>query len=221
MTKRNWTGFNPTLIGTLAAVALGGFAVPTARADHEDYPKPRVKIDFESLKGELRWSRGEWQLRIKYDVEIEKYERGDRFELVLYVSEHGEVVRDDEGKPIEWVVPLDRPSEIDDDELEFESRITVYRPGDSIRYPKKLRINGIVYQDGYELPLKRKIKSIKYKRSKDRKYRIEPAPVGYSTGSVGAYRPYYGSGVYFGYSRSNCYRPGYAYRRHYRFGCRY
>ena len=112
MTKRNRTGFNPTLIGTLAAVALGGFAVPTARADHEDYPKPRVKIDFESLKGELRWSRGEWQLRIKYDVEIEKYDRGDRFELVLYVSEHGEAVRDDEGKPIEWVVPLDRQPDV-------------------------------------------------------------------------------------------------------------
>lgn len=206
-------------VGMALVLALGGGCVSAVRADHEDR-KSKTEVDIKSLKAELHRSDGEWALRLKYDVEIKDAYRDDRFELVLYVSEKGRVLHDEDGEPIEWVVELDQPSKVDDDELEFKDRLTVYLPDYAIANPKRLRINGAVYQEGYELPLNRKIKSVKYKPKKHSTYRVGSVlgGVSFSYSSGHSYRSHYsryrghshfsrygrGGRIRIGYSRSRC-----------------
>lgn len=154
-------------VGLLVLVLLHAPS-PTGAADRE-YRRPDV--DMDSLKGELFRVDGEWQLEVRFDVEIEDYRPADRFDLILYVSEKGYRLADEKGRPIEYVIPLDRPTQVDDDELEFEHRVTLSVPDGAFRNPKRLRLHGRVVFQGEEHPLAHKDKSIKFKRHRRRHHR--------------------------------------------------
>lgn len=148
-----------------AIVLLTGVASSTAHAwDHDRHS--RVDVDIDSLKAELYGHHGRWQLNVRYDVEIEDARRFERFELVLLVTERGRPLRDRLGRPLEIVIPLDHPTDIDDDELEFKRGLTVRLPNGAFFNPKKLQIRAEIVrvQDGRVLD--RKKKSVKYRRTR-------------------------------------------------------
>jgi hypothetical protein len=150
---------------TAAAVVLIGLLASEGSADDRRHHK-RPDVDIEKLKGEVWRSPDEWLLRVRYEVEIEDWRRGDAFELVAYVTEDGYRLANPAGQPVEFVIPLDRPSEVDDDELEFESSFTVRLPERSFRDPDRLRLHGMVVFAGDSLPLEKEDTSIKYDRPK-------------------------------------------------------
>jgi hypothetical protein len=141
------------LVAVSAGMALLGSGQAVAGPD----------VDIESLRGELWRASGEWLLEVRYDVEIEDYRPppGD-LELILYVTEHDYTLVDQAGRPIEFVVPLVHPSEVDDDELEFEDRLIVTLPDGVFGNPDRLRLEGIVVRVGDDYALDRKGKSIKF-----------------------------------------------------------
>ncbi len=135
-----------------------------AGADHGHRARRNVDVDIDSLKAELTHVRGEWLLDLKYDIEIEDYYRGDRFELIVYLTEDKYELTDRRGRRIEYVIPLDRPTKVKRDELEFEHRVTLTVPERAFHNAKRLRLHAVVFYAGDDQPLKHKDRSIKFKR---------------------------------------------------------
>ena len=107
-------------------------------------------------------------------------------ELILYVTEHGRTLVDRAGRPIEFVVPLEYPSEVDDGEIEFEDRVTVTLPDGVFHDPDRLRLESVVFRVGDNRPLDRKDKSIKYDRPKPPRYGSVSIAGGVGTGLIRA-----------------------------------
>jgi hypothetical protein len=155
---------------TASALILVALSASAALADgHRRGARPDV--DIESLRGELWRVGGEWLLEVRYDVEVEDYlPRPGELDLILYVTEHDGVLADHAGNPIEFVVPLEHPTEVDDDELEFEDRVTVTLPNGTFHDPRHLRLHGVVVHVDGDYPLDRKDKSIKFDKPKRSKH---------------------------------------------------
>ncbi len=136
----------------------------TAGADHRRPARRDVDVDIDSIKAELSHVRGEWLLDVKYDIEIEDYYSGDRFELIVYLTENKYELTDQRGRRIEYVSPLDRPTKVKRDELEFEHRVTLTVPERAFRNPKRLRLHAVVFYAGDDQPLEHKDRSVKYKK---------------------------------------------------------
>ena len=142
---------------------------PPASADERHRPHSRLDVDFDSLKAELFRVEGEWLLEVRYEVEIEDYNPGDRFELIFYVAQRKQVLLDDERRRIEYVIPLDNPTDVDDDELEFEQQVTLTLPEGAFRNPRRLKLHALVVYQGQHEALKHKDRSIKFKRPHSRR----------------------------------------------------
>jgi len=120
---------------------LAGAAVPAvAEASGRHHRRSHADADIESIDARLRYVGGAWRLNIRYEIEIEDASRRDRFDLVLSVVEQGRRLRDRHGRPMTIVIPLDRPTKVDDDEIEFERSITLRIPAGAIDRPSRLRV---------------------------------------------------------------------------------
>lgn len=151
-----------------AAAVVAWVGAGAALGGDRRRPKP-VDVDIESLKSEIRPYRDEWWLDVRYKVEIEHYRRGERYELVVRLTEHDYEIVDREGRPVEFVIPLDRPTDIDKHELKFKQRVTISLPLDMIGDPGYLRLDGDVYRIGDNRSLDHKSKSVKHKKPKRRR----------------------------------------------------
>ncbi len=149
-------------LSALSAVLFSAIAIGAASADDKRHEWPEVDID--SLSASMRYYDGRWHVSVKYEVEAEA-EDGvpDDLRLVLYFTERGRVVTDPKCEPIEFVVPLDRPSEVDDHEIEFEDRITLELPDRSFRDPRRLKVNAVAVYGSEGRSLDRKDRSVKLK----------------------------------------------------------
>ena len=118
---------------------LAGLA-PTARGlDRCD----RGEVDIERLKARMSYDYGQWRLAIRYKVELEDLPPG-RFDLVVQPIECNGPVRDRRGRPIEFVVPLDRPSKVKRDEFEFKGRFSITLEDGTFANPRRVRLQAIV-----------------------------------------------------------------------------
>lgn len=157
--------------GAATAILLTlGLCGTAATADHERDRK-RPDADIDSLRADIWSGHGEWLLRVRYEIEIEDFRPGERFELVLHLTERGRRLVDRKGRVIEIVVPLDRPTEVDDDELEFEDVLTVRLPARVLSNPKRLRIHAAVVSAGGVRPLDHKDRSVRYRTRSPRRCR--------------------------------------------------
>jgi hypothetical protein len=102
-----------------------------------------VDVDIESLKARVYRSVDGWRVRVAYEVEVEPAER-DRFDLVLRFTERGRPVVDRRNRPVDYVIALDTPTEVDDDELEFEGRFEDRVCGFSACNCKRIRLEAQV-----------------------------------------------------------------------------
>ena len=101
-----WT---PRKIGCFGTLALLTMAAQPAVSQADDgrfwRDRNRAEADIESLRGDLQYARGDWKLRVRYDVEVEDARRRDRFDLVLTVLERGRPLLDRRGRPVQFVIP--------------------------------------------------------------------------------------------------------------------
>ena len=149
----------------VAAALLATCLVPSAATaghrDHWSCAKPDVDID--ALKAGLRYSRGQWRLSVKYEVETEDAAPG-RFDLVLRMTQRRRLIVDHTGRPITFVVPLDRPDDVDDDEMEYKGRFAAVFANGLFASPKSLDIEARIVDRHTGRVVAHKKKSIEYKR---------------------------------------------------------
>lgn len=160
-----WT---PRQIACFATLALLTMAAQPAVSQADDgrswRDRNRAEADIESLHGDLRYTRGDWQLRVRYDIEIEDARRRDRFDLVLTVLERGRPLLDRWGKPVRFVVPLNRPTKFKRDEITFRRQVTIQLPDGSFHNPKRLRLVAKVVRADNGRVLDKEGESIKFRR---------------------------------------------------------
>jgi hypothetical protein len=123
-----------------------------------------TEADIESLSGSLQYVRGNWQLGVRYDVEVEDANRRDRFNLAMTVLERGRPLLDRWGRPVTIVVPLDRPTKIERDEITFNRQATIRLPDGSIGNPKQLRLVAKVIRADNGRVLDQEEESIKFRQ---------------------------------------------------------
>lgn len=126
------------VLGASATAALPSDAL----AGHGRSRGSRVEGEIDDLKADLRYVQGLWRLGVRFEVEIEDAPRHSRFDLVLTLSERGRPLWDRTGRPLTLVVPLECPTDEDDDELEFERGVIFDLPADLIPDPSCVRIHG-------------------------------------------------------------------------------
>ncbi len=129
--------------------------------DQGFYQRFDAEVDIESLKATLRRVDGQWDLAVRCEVEIEDAHPAERFDLMLRVTERGRELADERGRPLRTLIPLDRPTDIDDDEIEFKESLDLYLPAGSFSNPDRLRIWAKVLSRDDGRVLERKDKSIK------------------------------------------------------------
>lgn len=125
-----------------------------------DRIKP-ADVDIDSLKPELRFDRreGQWWLEVRYKVEV-KYAPNGQFDLVVDLMDQGTPVVDERGEPVRFAVVLDRPTDVDDHELEYKGRFEVPLPAGAAFHPKKLRAHALVMDRENGAVLDAKTKSV-------------------------------------------------------------
>ena len=147
-----------------AALLVTCLVPPTATAGHRDrwrWAKPDVDID--SLKAQLRYSHGQWRLSVRYEVETENAAPG-RFDLILRMTQRCHLMVDHTGRPVTFVVPLDRPDDVDDDEMEYKGRFAAVFASGLLANPKKLDLEARIVDRHTGRVVAHERKSIKLKR---------------------------------------------------------
>jgi len=96
--------------------------------DHRKARDRRIKAKIDSLDCEMQHAGPDWQITIEYEVEIEGLIGNDLYLLVLELVEDDRPVVDDNGAPLVMEIELLQPTDRDDDELEYEDRITATVP---------------------------------------------------------------------------------------------
>lgn len=133
------------LIGLVLANVLA-LVVPHALADRDYAPRPDA--DIERLKGSLVSLGDRWRADIDYKVEVEgRWAHRTPLVLSLLVTDDQGVLTDPSGRPIEAQIPLDRPSDIDDDELQYEAGIALDIPNGAFPYPDRLQVEARVIDE--------------------------------------------------------------------------
>ena len=152
----------------IIVAALTAFTVQPAvsKADGRFYRdhRSRIDVDIDSLDAEIRYARGHWQLRVWYDVEVEDMRRYDRLDLVLTLKQRGRPLLDSWGRPLTIVIPLDYPTEVDRDKVEFKRSRVFTLPDYVIERPRRLKLHAKVVMARCGSVLDRKSESIDFRR---------------------------------------------------------
>ncbi len=137
-----------TQSGLFVFLLAGAMQSPAALAGHGRSPgrQFRADVDIESLKAEICFDRGAWSLSVCYEVEIEDLRGSPRFDLVLGLIEGGRPVLDRFGRPMVFVIPLSRPTEIDrcGEEVKFKDRFAARLPNGACVNPERLKVEARV-----------------------------------------------------------------------------
>jgi len=147
----------------LAACALVVLPQSDA-APAQEIIRSRADIDIDSLRGVLHDTGLEWELDVRFEVEVEDAAPDERFDAVLKIKELGRTLRDRRGRIITVIVPLEEPVEIDekDNEIEFEERLTIPIDPGAICNPYCLRIYAIVVPRGQRRVLEKSDSLIRF-----------------------------------------------------------
>jgi hypothetical protein len=127
-----------------------------------DEKRGQVRIDFDELKGEIVKHDGQWLLEVRYEVEHKRPNEMIPLGLRITLSERGRPLVDAKGRPVLIHVTLNRPTERDDEEIEYEGSILTKIPTGSFLDPNKLRLYGEVIRPGGRSVLARRDKSVSY-----------------------------------------------------------
>ncbi|HRR85332.1 MAG TPA: hypothetical protein P5316_10000 [Phycisphaerae bacterium] len=148
------------MIRATAAVLLLGSAAAWASGLEAGYRSScRTEADIEDLDAEIRWDGEKWRLLVEYDVEIEHAGAGESFDLVLSLFD-----KHSRKEAAQIVVPLVQPTEVDDDEVEYESTVEARIDARLVGDPKRLRLRAMVVYRGGGTVLDEKETSVDYKR---------------------------------------------------------
>ncbi len=135
---------------------------------------PRPDVDIDELSARIQRAGADWRLDVDYQVDIDHAGRSaEPLQLVLSVRDDEGVLADPEGRPFEVMIPLDRPSDVDDDEFEFEAGTALSLPDGAFAWPHRLVLEGIVLDPRDSAVLDRDSTRVRYSEP----VYYQPAPV--------------------------------------------
>lgn len=120
----------------------------------------RVDVDFDSLKAEMRPEGPDLALCAHYKIEVDDARPGDRFVLMLRLSECGRPLLDEQGRPFTATVPLPPACKDDPD---FKGHVNITLPAEMVRCPDRLKLHGCVTLAGHPAPLADRNAGVKFK----------------------------------------------------------
>ncbi len=126
------------MLATLAALGLSTVALAD---DHY------LKAEIDDLSARITPAGTEWNISVAYEVEVRTRQSPADLALVLQLEYNRQLLFTEDNRPFEVVVLLDRPSEVDDDELTFEGSLSFSVPANQVTHYRDLRIIGQVYPD--------------------------------------------------------------------------
>lgn len=112
-----------------------------ARADDE-CRESCGEADLEGLCARLEWTGSDWQLSIRYEVELEDVNPRDGFDVVFTPLYCGRELRDASGEVIQLVASLQYDARCDDDDIELEDEANMRLPEELVEDPFGLRVVG-------------------------------------------------------------------------------
>ena len=142
-------------------LALAGLLAPTALADDDHY-RGELDIEIDHLKADLRLSGDTWLVDAGYEVDVEGRNIPGGLALLLTVTDAGRTIAAPTGEPIELIVPLEYPTDVDDDELEFKGAAIVALEDGSFSHPANLRLHGYIVLPDADQPLAGKTTEIDF-----------------------------------------------------------
>jgi hypothetical protein len=126
----------------------------SAAAGHDPY---RIK----SLKGDAYRGPDSLRVTVRYDVRMKDYDPQVEYELILYLTEEGRPLQDQEGQPLQQVVRLRQPKI----NKKGEARFVGQAEGDIalglMQNAKHLRVQAALYYVGDSRPLATKQTGLK------------------------------------------------------------
>lgn len=135
---------NATTKRRLIATAALSFAMlgatTAANADHDRGFRGRRDADLE-VKARLNCRRGGAQLDVRIKAEIEGRFLRDRYNVILTIAPAHPGFGGQFVQPQTVIVPLQRPSDIDADEVEFNQRAMILLPLNLARFGDSLIVN--------------------------------------------------------------------------------
>ncbi len=142
-------GTSRSVVAALVVAAAGSVAAA------------RDPYQIKSLKGDATGGEGGWQIAIRYEVRIKDYNPQDQFELVFYATENGRRLVDEQGRPLEHVVPL-RGGQVDKKgEARFVGRVVPEVFSNVGFNPKRVRLHAMLVAAGDNRPLAEKEAKLK------------------------------------------------------------
>ncbi len=152
--KRLWQALRESglFLAIITAAALSAPVAPSNAAEPEARPALTLDntpdVDLDKLRAECVRQGPKLELRIQYEIEIEDAPIGTPFDLKLRLMDDDEPVRDQDGRVIEVVVPLQDPIVKDVDEFDFHGRVEVDIPRERVRRLDDLRVFASVHTPG-------------------------------------------------------------------------
>lgn len=143
---------------TAAMLLLTAWPTGLVASEHRHFSS-RGEVDLEDLDAEIRWDGEKWRLVVEYDVEIEDDAMAESYDLVLNLFN-----RSRPDQPVQIIVPLVQPSEVEDDELTYEDKVVARVDPSLIGDPGRLRLAGMVVRRGGGEVMDREETSVDHKR---------------------------------------------------------
>ena len=125
----------------LSAMSVVGFANAGSDVDIDEL---RVRVDRDASG---------WLFELYYEIDVEDARRFGPLEFVVSIEYGGQPIVNDGGEPVQFVLPLDTPSEYDGDDVEYVDRV-VFAVTDVTRLPvDRLEASGAVFAGADDYPL--------------------------------------------------------------------
>jgi hypothetical protein len=127
-------------------LALGAIAVPVCAGEHGRCCK--IEVDIDELDADLYADGDGWLLKVRYEVDVEDACNGEHLTLNLHFSNDDCRVVDADGRVLTHTIPLDQPTECDDDEQTFAGRVELRLDGKTVTDPDDFEVHAAVTRAG-------------------------------------------------------------------------
>ncbi len=163
------------------AQADDGYAAPTGVIAN----LPRPDVDIDDLSARIVRAGADWRMDVEYDVDVEDARFTQQpLHLVFSIRDDQGLLADTEGRPFDVMIPLDRPSDADGDDLEFEAGTALSLPDGAFAWPHRLVLEAVVLDPRDHAILAADSTKVSYREP----VYYEPAPV--VVGSPAVIEPY-------------------------------
>lgn len=146
----------------LLTIAAGMASTACARS-------PKIKLS--TFKPRIAPAHAEHVMEVRYKIKVKRTAPAP-LDLVVELSERGRPITDAGGRPLQFVIPIDHPTKVRKNKLEYEGSTLVPVPVGGFFDSKRLRADGRLFIRGSEWPIDQKDTRVKFERRRSPRYGV-------------------------------------------------